>query len=260
MCKPVLEQIRLLQVTWILASDWIKLRESHAIPGICVIFAKQVYLGPVKRVTCKDSMQKVELLSIFCCNFSQPATIWFVAKQIRFEVGRTCNIAIQLVLHHVAKQVTRFRVSFQLPYLTSRAISSVILLLLKISKTKLIFFYTGAEKFCPQRYSTMMRWIEIARGTLTLIKTKILKLFHFTGEKRSIPTCPAEPDVNFSPSLGVAVHTPSPSNCRFTARYKLPFFVDKMGSEFMEWTTAVHESVPGHHLQDASYREIFKPK
>ena len=161
---------------------------------------------------------------------------------------------------NVAKQVTRFRVPFQLPYLTSRVISSVILLLLKISNAKLIFFYTGAEKFCPQRYSTMMRWIEIARGTLTLIKTKILKLFHFTGEKRSIPTCPVEPDVNFSPSLGVAVHTPSPSNCRFTARYKLPFFVDKMGSEFMEWTTAVHESVPGHHLQDASYREIFKPK
>ena len=161
---------------------------------------------------------------------------------------------------NVAKQVTRFRCPFQLPYLTSRAISSVILLLFKISNTKLIFLYTGAEKFCPQRYSTMMRWIEIARGTLTLIKTKIVKLFHFTGEKRSIPTCPAEPDVNFSPSLGVAVHTPSISNCRFTAKYKLPFFVDKMGSEFMEWTTAVHESVPGHHLQDASYREIFEPR
>lgn len=203
-------------------------------------------------------MQKVELRSIFCCNFSQPATIWFVAKQIRFAVGRTCNIAIQLVLHQCCKTSYTFPLSVSVT--VPRAISSVILLLLKISNTKLIFFYTGAEKFCPQRYSTMMRWIEIARSTLTLIKTKILKLFHFTGEKRSIPTCPAEPDVNFSPSLGVAVHTPSPSNCRFTARYKLPFFVDKMGSEFMEWTTAVHESVPGHHLQDASYREIFKPK
>lgn len=106
----------------------------------------------------------------------------------------------------------------------------------------------------------MMRWIEIARSTLTLLQGKILKLFHFTGERRTIPTCPVQPVINFSPTVGVATHTRSLSTCRYTARYNLPFFVDKMGSEFMEWTTAVHEGIPGHHLQEASYREIFKPR
>ena len=80
------------------------------------------------------------------------------------------------------------------------------------------------------------------------------------GDKRTIPTCPDEPVINFAPSVGVATYTPSLGNCRFIAKYKLPFFVDKMGSEFMDWTTAVHESIPGHHLQDASYKEIFKPR
>jgi len=34
--KPVLQQTKLLQVAWILTSDWIKLRGSHAIRGIYV--------------------------------------------------------------------------------------------------------------------------------------------------------------------------------------------------------------------------------
>lgn len=123
-----------------------------------------------------------------------------------------------------------------------------------------LLLYLGAANYCPQRYSTMARWIEIARSTLTLLQAKLLKLFHFTGDRRTIPTCPDVPVINFSPSVGVATHTPSLSNCRFAARYNLPFFVDKMGSEVMEWTTAVHESIPGHHLQFASYKEIFKPR
>ena len=80
------------------------------------------------------------------------------------------------------------------------------------------------------------------------------------GDRRTIPTCPDEPVINFSPSVGVATYTASLGNCRLIAKYKLPFFVDKMGSEVMDWTTAVHESIPGHHLQDASYKEIFKPR
>ena len=42
--KPGLQQIRLL---WILTSDWLKLRGSHAIHGSYV-----TYIGPVKRATC----------------------------------------------------------------------------------------------------------------------------------------------------------------------------------------------------------------
>ena len=106
----------------------------------------------------------------------------------------------------------------------------------------------------------MTRWIEIVRSTLTFMRAKILKLFHVVGERRTVPACPVEPVINFSPSAGVATYTPSLSNCRFTGRYKLPFFVDKMGSEFMEWTITIHEGIPGHHLQDASFKDVFKPR
>ena len=34
--KPVLSQTKLLQVVWILSSDWMKLRGSHTIDGNCV--------------------------------------------------------------------------------------------------------------------------------------------------------------------------------------------------------------------------------
>ena len=105
----------------------------------------------------------------------------------------------------------------------------------------------------------MMHWIEVARSSLTLMRAKILKLFHFVGERRTVPTCPVEPVIRFSPSVGVATYTPSLGNCRFTGKYNLPFFVDKMGAEFMEWTTTVHEGIPGHHLQHASYKDVFKP-
>lgn len=63
--KPVLQQIRLLQVASILTSDWITLRGSHAIHGSNALAVKQVCLGLVKRVT-SSCTGFVELLSFFC--------------------------------------------------------------------------------------------------------------------------------------------------------------------------------------------------
>ena len=56
----------------ILTSDWPKLRESYAIHGSYA--TRQVCLGSVKRATCTDFVAKVELQSLLCNNFSQPAT------------------------------------------------------------------------------------------------------------------------------------------------------------------------------------------
>ena len=39
----------------------------------------------------------MELLSTFCKNFSQPATNWFVARQVWLVGGKTRNIAIRLL-------------------------------------------------------------------------------------------------------------------------------------------------------------------
>lgn len=123
-----------------------------------------------------------------------------------------------------------------------------------------ILFWSDATIYCPQRYTAMSHWMETVRSTMTFLRGKLLKLFYFNGDRRTIPTCPDEPVISFSRYVGVAMHTPSVGDCRRTARYNLPFFVDRMGCKYMEWTTAVHEAVPGHHLQSEGYKAIFQPR
>ena len=66
--KPVLYQIRLLQVAWILTSDWIKLRGIHAIYGIYVTCCKKSLLSGSVCAACTDFVEKVELITTFCKN------------------------------------------------------------------------------------------------------------------------------------------------------------------------------------------------
>ena len=64
--KPSLQQIRLLQVVWILTSDWIKLRGSHAIPRTYVTCCKTG--SPAQHVQIL-LQEKIELLSTLQQNF-----------------------------------------------------------------------------------------------------------------------------------------------------------------------------------------------
>ena len=73
--KPVLQQIRLLHVAWILTSDWIKLRGSHAIHRNYVACWKTSLL-----LACKTS--NVER---FCCEKSR-TTHYFLQ-----QLFATCN-------------------------------------------------------------------------------------------------------------------------------------------------------------------------
>ena len=52
--------------------------------------------------------KQVELLSTFCNNFLQPATSWFVARQVWFVGGKTRKTAFQHVCSNVGKQGARF--------------------------------------------------------------------------------------------------------------------------------------------------------
>ena len=64
--------------------------------GVTSLAAKQVCLGQVKRAqVVQIFLQKVDQLSTFGNNCPQPATSWFVARQIWFVGGKTRNIAIQ---------------------------------------------------------------------------------------------------------------------------------------------------------------------
>ena len=85
--KPVLQQIRLLQVAWLLTYDWIKLRRSHTIYGSYVTLPIQDCFGP----------QNVDLLSSFCNNFSQPATTWFIARTLAWLVSKDYGFALWLL-------------------------------------------------------------------------------------------------------------------------------------------------------------------
>ena len=78
----------LLQIAWILTSDWINLHGSHAIHRIYVTFCKTSFPWVGKSATCTDFVAKVELLSTLCNNFSQPATNYHsLLLQDRFERG-----------------------------------------------------------------------------------------------------------------------------------------------------------------------------
>ena len=50
-------------------------------------------------------LPKLEFLSTFCNNVLQPATTWFVARQVWFMGGKMCNITIQLALQQRCKRV-----------------------------------------------------------------------------------------------------------------------------------------------------------
>ena len=58
-----------------------------------------------KRATCADCVARVQLLSTFCNIFSQPATIWVVARQVWFVGGKT---PVDSFSSNVANKVARF--------------------------------------------------------------------------------------------------------------------------------------------------------
>ena len=100
----VMQQIRLLQVARIMTSDWIKLRGSHAIQESHVTCLKTSLPWAGKTPTRTDFVAKSRTMSTFWNNFSQPAAIWFVARQIwtwvneqlRFLTRFTIMIQIKL--------------------------------------------------------------------------------------------------------------------------------------------------------------------
>ena len=82
--KPVLQQIRLLQVAWLLTSDWIKSPRSHTIYGSYVTWPKTRFHWAAK---CS-----------FCNSFSQPVTTWFVARTLAWLVSKDNGFALWLLV------------------------------------------------------------------------------------------------------------------------------------------------------------------
>ena len=106
--KPVLQQIK-VAASCLNTDVWLDKITREPCTGFTSLAARQVCLGPVKRATCTDLLQKVELFSSFCKNFWQPATAWFVARRVWVGVILTSNSAMPLILQQFCQIV--------LPYL-----------------------------------------------------------------------------------------------------------------------------------------------
>ena len=99
-CLALRGQIRLLQIAWILSSDWIKWRGSHARHARELLTCCKTRLPWVgkTRIMYRFYCKKLELLS----NHNLQTT-WFLARKVWFVGGKTRNTVIKLILQYYCK-------------------------------------------------------------------------------------------------------------------------------------------------------------
>ena len=93
-----------------------KLRGSHPIQGSYVTCCKTSLAGKTRN-TYRGLLQKVELLSSFCNKFSQPATIWFVARHVwTWVVKRATSLFNSFCSRMFQNKFHAFVACFTVPY------------------------------------------------------------------------------------------------------------------------------------------------
>ena len=103
--EPVLQQIRSLQVAWILTSDWIKLRRSHAIHGsyITSCTTSLPWAGKT-RIMCRFVLKsRTTLYRHFLQQIFEKRANLSCCKTGLNVASKTRNVAIQLVLRQCWK-------------------------------------------------------------------------------------------------------------------------------------------------------------
>ena len=85
-----------------------------------------------------------------------------------------------------------------------------------------------------------------------MLDPKTSNMFYFTGKKHTAPNCPVELAPNFNPSAGVPSYFGSDRACSRNAKYFIPFFLERPGPRYMQWSVNAHEARPGHHTQVSS--------
>ncbi|KAK3717884.1 hypothetical protein QZH41_014888, partial [Actinostola sp. cb2023] len=107
----------------------------------------------------------------------------------------------------------------------------------------------GAEKHCPKRWEAIQLWFKEARKVMSMLDPKIVNMFYFTGAKHTTPNCPIDLRPDLNPSSGAQSYEQSNIQCAYSAIYNIPFFLERMGPRYSEWSVNAHEARPGHHLQ-----------
>ncbi|KAL9986413.1 hypothetical protein ACROYT_G000558 [Oculina patagonica] len=116
----------------------------------------------------------------------------------------------------------------------------------------------GAMKYCPKRWEAMQNWFTEAKRVMSMLDPETVQMFHFTGRKHTTPNCPVDMAPDFNPSSGTQSYRPSTSNCSRRAYYNIPFFLERPGPKYNEWTVNAHEARPGHHTQVQGLNEHFR--
>ena len=82
-----------------------------------------------------------------------------------------------------------------------------------------------------------------------MLDPKTSQMFYFTGKNHTTPNCPLEMVADFNPSAGVPSYRSSDKACSRNAKYFIPFFLERPGPRYMQWSINAHEARPGHHTQ-----------
>ena len=91
-----------------------------------------------------------------------------------------------------------------------------------------------------------------------MLYPKIVDMFYFNGDKHSTPNCPVELRPDLNPSSGIQSYDGSDPMCLEPAHYNIPFWLDRLGPKFSEWSINSHEARPGHHIQVLSSRRYIQ--
>lgn len=93
-----------------------------------------------------------------------------------------------------------------------------------------------------------------------MINPMLNDYFYFTGEKKTVPNCPIALKVIYSPLETTISHLASDAKCSHPTELGLPFFLDKYGPRYQEWSIIGHEARPGHSFQLQGKKSISKFK
>lgn len=123
---------------------------------------------------------------------------------------------------------------------------------------KLCSSVDNARRYCPNRWHAIQQWFKETREVMSMLDPKTTQMFYFTGMKQTTPNCPIELVPNFNPSAGVASYRNSDAVCSKNAKYFIPFFLERPGPRYMQWSVNAHEARPGHHTQVQGVTEHFQ--
>lgn len=83
----------------------------------------------------------------------------------------------------------------------------------------------------------------------TKVKPVIDTLFYSSGRKKTVPACSLEVTADFHPFVSYHAYGVGSKDCTSKSKQYLPFFMDKFGPKWTEYTTTAHEQLPGHQLE-----------